>query len=243
MKRIFISHENIKADLLSITGDDFHHIKNVLRKKVGDLIELSDFGWKYKAEIISINDNSIKLKVLEKNIIEPSKVKIRLFQALPKKKLEDIISKITELGVWEFYPTITQRTIVHIEKKDEWKKLEKWQKIVLENAKKIGIPKPMKICNILKLSEVNQVVLPDETKIVFWECEEDRKLKDLQILSNETKPINVLVGPEGGFAIKEIEFLRKSGWETVSLGNRIYTVETATLVSIANILYELESRN
>lgn len=241
MKKIFVPQEYIKEDIITIKGEDFHHIKNVLRKKIGDIIEVSDLGWQYKAEISSINPDSIKLKILEKSVLPSHEVKIRLFQAIPKGKIEDILAKTTELGVWEFYPIITERTIVRIDKKE--KKLEKWNKIIIENAKKVGIPTPMRLGNIINLSELDRFTFQDEPKILFWECEEENNLHCFLKKIDSTKPINILIGPEGGFSIREIDFLQKSGWITISLGKRIYTVETATIVSIANILYELENKN
>lgn len=240
MKKIFVPQEYIKENIITIKGEDFHHIKNVLRKKVGDIVEISDFGWQYKAEIFLINSDSIKLKILEKSILPPQEVKIRLFQSIPKGKMEDLLAKTTELGVWEFYPIITERTIVKIDEKE--KKLEKWNKIIIENAKKVGIPTPMRLPNIVNLSEINKFISQDEPKIVFWECEEENNLYSFLKKIDSTKPINILIGPEGGFSMREIELLKKSGWTTISLGKRIYTVETATLVSIANILYELENK-
>ncbi|MCX7820265.1 MAG: 16S rRNA (uracil(1498)-N(3))-methyltransferase [Brevinematales bacterium] len=241
MKKIFIPFENIRDEFAFISGDDYHHLKNVLRKEIGDIINLSDGKFAYKAEIVEFNSDNMKLKVLEKNKIEPPLLKLRIFQSIPKGKIEDIISKATEFGVFEFYPTISSRTIVKIEENAKPKKLAKWEKIILETAKKVGISPPMRLGKIINLSEIEKFISKEEPKIVFWESEEEKSLKNILKSINIKKPINVLIGPEGGFSLKEIEILRNAGWITVSLGKRIYTVETATIVGIANILYQLEN--
>ncbi len=240
MKKIFISSDRIKDNTIIIDGSDFHHLKNVLRKNLGDLVDISDGALVYKTEVIKIDDKKIYLKIIEKSFIEENSIKIRLFQSIPKGKvIEDILIRTTEIGVWEFYPVISERTIFKIDKNEVKKKIERWKRISLETAKKVGIASPLIIKEIIELKQIKNYIKDDELKIVFWENEEKNNIKNLPKDKNHI--LNVVIGPEGGLSYQEVDFLVKNGFTSLSLGKRIYTVETATIVAISNLLFYYEN--
>ncbi|ADL07674.1 RsmE family RNA methyltransferase [Thermosediminibacter oceani] len=242
---IFFIHGKMNpGEVVEISGEDAHHIARVLRMGKGDLLSLSNgldaLGTGQILELFP-EDRKIKVKVIEKNKFEPRRPRITLFQSVPKgQKFDLILQKNTELGVSEFVPVITERTVVEIEGESKSKKAERWRKITKEAAKQCRRPdlpvvrEPVSFDGCLELLKNYRIVL------VPWEGEREVFLKS--ILSNvppDVPDIAVLIGPEGGFSVQEIERARKSGAVTVSLGPRILRTETAGFVVTAVLMYEL----
>ena len=243
MKRLFIPAKDIKGNIAKIKGGDFHHLKNVLKKKVGYEIEIADDNGRiFKSIIKEIKEKEIVIELLDFKLINPSPFYIRLFQAIPKgKSFENILQKATELGVNEIFPLITERTVVRYENKRITAKMEKWQKIIKESAKKVGNQFLPEIKLPIYLNEIKPFC-KGEQKLLFWELEEETTLWTILEKNLSPKNIDVVIGPEGGLSIKEVECLKEIGFTTVSLGKRIYTVETAVIVALSNLIFCLERK-
>ena len=126
MPRFFIKNENIFEEKIEIKGQDAKHIKNVLRLKINDELECinSDTEELYKSKIKELIDEKIQLEILEKIDKKEEKIKISIFQGLPKQeKMELIIQKTVELGGYDIYPTILNITIVKLEEKNKINKI------------------------------------------------------------------------------------------------------------------------
>lgn len=242
MKRLFVPESNFHTNYAVIKGSDIHHIKNVLRKKVGDEIEITDGkGTLYKTIIHKIDSSQILLRIISFSKTSQNKLYIRLFQAIPKgKAFENIIEKVCELGVKEIYPLITERTVVKYEEKRLENKLKKWETLIKEKAKKVGLAYLPSIFTPVEISNIKDYLYHSETKIVFWELEDKASLKSFLSENPLPEKISIVIGPEGGFSISEIELLKASGFKTLSLGRRIYTVEVATIVALSNIIFYYE---
>ena len=248
MPKFFIKTENLKEnEEIWITGRDVNHIKNVLRKKIDDKINIcnSDTQKNYECVIKNIEENKIVCKILyEVKSLAESNINITIFQGLPKAdKMELIIQKATELGVKTIVPVITKRTVIKLKDKDKQNKVDRWQKIAEVAAKQSGrdiIPTIENIINItnIKFDEFDKI-------FVLYENEEKISIKDeIEQLKNDNKEelnIGIVIGPEGGFAENEIEQLRlNQNVSVVTLGKRILRTETAGVVMAGNIIYELE---
>ncbi|MDO8734908.1 MAG: 16S rRNA (uracil(1498)-N(3))-methyltransferase [Elusimicrobiota bacterium] len=246
MQRFFV--ENIDGDIAEISGSEAHHLKDVLRKKVGDAVFLFDGkGNEYKAEIERIRDKEIELKILSKTQInsEP-KIKINLFQSIPKlKKFDFIVEKSTELGVSKIIPVISERTIPELSLRAKAKQ-SRWQKIAVSASKQCGRTVVPEICSVMNFQDAVKSVYIGENpsksiSLIPWECEQKTTLKKIHsIINSQFLILNLFIGPEGGFSNAEIELAKKCGVIPVTLGKRILRTETAPIVVIANILYELE---
>lgn len=251
MPKFFIKTENLKENKeIWITGSDVNHIKNVLRKKIDDKINIcnSDTQKNYECVIKNIEENKIVCKILDevKSLAE-SNLNITIFQGLPKSdKMELIIQKATELGVKTIVPVITKRTVIKLKDKDKQNKVDRWRKIAEVAAKQSGrdiIPTIENIINIadLKFDEFDKI-------FVLYENEEKISIKDeIEQLKNDNKEelnIGIVIGPEGGFAESEIEQLRlNQNVSVVTLGKRILRTETVALVVSGILMYELGDLN
>ncbi|MGC8976454.1 MAG: RsmE family RNA methyltransferase [Candidatus Ratteibacteria bacterium] len=248
MKRIYLGTDSIKIkNAFFIKGETFHYLRNVLRFKVGDkFIGFDGSGKEYEIEIVEIEKEKIKCEIVEeKKIYNPETLfNLHLFQCLPKgDKFDFIVSQTTQLGVKRIVPVISKRTIVKIPQEKIENRIKRWLKIAEESSKVSGrtfipeIERPVKFERCIKEEK--------DFGIIFWEGERENTIKHVieKIKKNDikNKKINVFVGPEGGFDEDEIEIAKKYGYISVSLGKRILRVETASIISIAILIYELEN--
>jgi 16S rRNA (uracil1498-N3)-methyltransferase len=246
MPKFFIKNDQVKDEYIDITGDDVNHIKNVLRLKIDDCIQVcnSDTGNNYKAQIVSVEKSNIKCSIIEKlNSTVESNVYIHILQGLPKAdKMELIIQKCTELGVQEITPVNMERSIVKLNPKDETKKVQRWQKIAEVAAKQSGRDKITQINNIVKFKDIFNVLKDYDAFLVAYEKEKENTLKkELIKLKEVSSPkVAVLIGPEGGIDDEEIKVLKTNNTKIITLGKRILRTETAPLAISSIIQYELE---
>ncbi len=251
MPKFFVKTENLKEnEEIWITGDNVNHIKNVLRKKVDDKLNIcnSDTSTNYECVIRSIEENKIVCKILnELKSKSEADLNITIFQGLPKAdKMELIIQKCTELGVKKIIPVITKRTVVKLKEKDKQNKLNRWQKIAEVAAKQSGRDIIPTIGNIIDISNID---FDGYDKIlVLYENEEKTSIKaEIEKLKNSGKEnlnIGIVIGPEGGFEQKEINKIKENkNVSIVTLGKRILRTETVALVVSGILMYELGDLN
>ena len=243
MYHFFVSEEQINGENAYIEGSDVNHIANVLRMKPEEELLISVKGdWDYLCKIVDIETDRVNLKVIESMEQRELPVNITLLQGIPKSdKLEMIIQKAVELGVSEIIPVKTKRVVVKIDEKKVDTKVNRWNAIAesaAKQSKRSIIPKvyePMSIDNAL------EIVKDFGVKLIPYE-NADGIDKTRKILDNmdKTKNIAVFIGPEGGFEEAEVERIKNSGFEVITLGKRILRTETAGLALLSNIMIRLE---
>lgn len=244
MRRFFTEPQSISGGIAEIF-EDSRHIEKVLRMSCGDNIIVFDgSGMEYTAELISIEKNFCKAKILEtnKSLSEPE-TKITLFQGLPKSgKMETIIQKAVELGVYEIVPVIMERCVTKIANQEAGiEKAKRWNKISLEAVKQCGrglIPKVLAPVSfdkaVEKLCNMQMPLMPYEV----LGHEGQRGLKDLLERNPQTSEFGILVGPEGGFADSEAEYAIQKGIKAIGLGRRILRTETVASALIPMIMFD-----
>lgn len=246
MQKFFIKANQVYNSEIKIAGTDVNHIINVLRLRKKDKIQICniDTSENYIAEIQEFNSDIVNCKIIEYiNSKVESNIKVDLYQGLPKAdKMEWIIQKTIEVGINSITPVTMMRSIVKFDKKDEIKKIERWKKIsevAAKQSKRDIIPK---IENIIDVKQVLEKIKYYDLFLVAYEEENTKTLKEVlkKIKTKDNLKIGIFIGPEGGIDIKEIEMLKNSNVQIVSLGKRILRTETAPITMVANILYELE---
>ncbi len=238
MFRYFCEDDNIIDNNVVITGGDVRHLKTILRCQVGDKISVVTSTSEYIAEIMDINDEieCDIIEKLEKN--NETNINITLCQGIPKQtKMETIIQQNVEVGVKCFIPLITERTVVKLNEKDrELKKLDRWQKIAKESAKQSKRNIVPQVENIVTVKELVQRLKNENAEIIVpYELEDVKLLKD--VLVEPKQNYYIVIGPEGGFDLKEIEMFKEIGAHIVTLGKRILRTETAGVVTSSVVLY------
>lgn len=248
MPKFFVTSEDIHQEEIKIMGKDVNHIKNVLRKKIGEELTIcnQDISTDYLCKIIGMEEDRIQchiIKQLETN--SEANIKVSIFQGLPKAdKMEWVIQKAVELGVYDITPIEMKRCVVKLTDKDKIKKLQRWQKIAEVAAKQSGRNRIPPINKIQSIKNICNLCSDYDIVIVAYENEKENKLKyELQKLKDlpmEDFKIAVLIGPEGGIDASEIQLLKEKGAKIVTLGNRILRTETVALNVLSIIMYELE---
>ena len=233
MHRFFTEKEKISSNFVLLEGSNVSHIRKVLRLKVGDQIEVLDGeGSLYLVILTDINSKSIKGEILSSEKINTeSRLMVHLGQSLIKGNGFDIIlKKSVELGVHSISPLITERTVV---KNASDKKFPRWKKIIEESSKQCGRSSIPKISNkITGLEMFCQKTRISDLKLIFWEMEKNKGLRDINPKAIP-RSTSVLIGPEGGFSVKEVETARSYGFLSLGLGPRIFRAETAPLVVLS----------
>ncbi len=243
MHQFKVRAEDIKKDYLEIIGDEAHHLLSVLRLNQGDTISVFDGqGSKAYGIIHSFDKNAVKVRLLKQEVsnAEPP-IRVTLYQGMPKKdKFDLIIQKATELGVYTIIPLVSKRTVVNIKQDKLKQRMQRWNKIAAEACKQCGrayipaVQEPTGFANVL--DEIQK-----KTSFIFWEGEQDAKLKGLlnEYKGQSPLDIGILVGPEGGWDDDEVNRAKAAGAKPVSLGSRILRTETAGLVALTMLMYEL----
>lgn len=245
MYQFFVEPSQINDNTVIIMGEDVNHIRNVLRMKVGEELSVSNGqdGREYRCGIERFENDRVvcTLRFIKEDGVELSS-RIHLFQGLPKAdKLEFIIQKAVELGVYEIVPVTAHRSVVKLDAKKAAQKTARWQAIAEAAAKqsKRGIL-PL-VSEPVSFAQALEQAASMEVKLIPYELAEgmERTKKLVESLPENTD-IAVFIGPEGGFEESEIEAAKEAGFTPITLGKRILRTETAGLVVLAWIMYQLE---
>ncbi|MBQ4537805.1 MAG: 16S rRNA (uracil(1498)-N(3))-methyltransferase [Lachnospiraceae bacterium] len=236
-------NENDKCVI--ITGSDVNHIKNVLRMKQGEEIAVSngEDGKEYRCGILSLEEERIvcELRFVKEDGVElPSKV--YLFQGLPKAdKMELIIQKAVELGVYEIIPVATKRCVVKLDDKKAKSKIVRWQGIAEAAAKQSKRAIVPKIADVMSFGEAIRFAADMDVKMIPYELAEGMaKTKEVIDKLAPGQSIAIFIGPEGGFEQSEVDKALEMGIEPLTLGKRILRTETAGFTVLSWIMYALE---
>ena len=235
----------ICGDRIVITGEDVNHIKNVLRMKIGEEIAVSNGvdGREYRCEVAQLLADEVvcKLRFIKENDVElPAQV--YLFQGLPKAdKMELIIQKAVELGVYSVIPVATRRSIVKLDDKKAAAKQNRWQGIAEAAAKQSKRKIIPKIEKVMSFAEALEMAKELEVRLIPYELAEDMShTKEIIERIREGQKIAIFIGPEGGFDETEIALASEVGVEPITLGKRILRTETAGMTVLAWLMYHLE---
>lgn len=245
MKNVFLEDRCLKGDVVYIDGEYFHYLKNVRRTKRGQKFSAIINEKKYTLAVSSIENGRMVCKIVEERYISDKRdLNIRVYQGILKsKKMDLLVSKLSELGVNTLFPLKTERSIC--DKPLGEQRFNRWKKLVREGAKVTGdenvleINPPvemMKIKDFLKM-EVNPVILIFSMEVSAIPL---RSLLE-SIQPSKATIFHLFYGPEGGFSEIEINSIKDMGGHIVSLGDSVLKSETAAIVGTGFIkLYYLE---
>ncbi|NMB25480.1 MAG: 16S rRNA (uracil(1498)-N(3))-methyltransferase [Firmicutes bacterium] len=247
--RFFVEAGQISGDSISIVGEELTHLQRVLRLQVGATVVVCDgTGKEYQAVLREVGRELALAEIISAadSVVEP-RLRITLVQALPKAdKMDFIVQKGTELGIHEFLPVITERTIVRLRPDKAQRRVERWQRIAQEAAKqsqravipKVGMPVTWQE-GLSKYKEKHGAILG----LFPWESARGKHLRDVLLQawgpSDGRYPLEawICIGPEGGWSPEEAKAAELAHLIPLSLGSRILRTETAGMVVAALVLY------
>lgn len=246
MYQFFVEPGQIQDRKITITGSDVNHIRNVLRMKPGEEIAVSNGidGREYRCGIEAFTEHEVicSLRFIKEDAVElPSR--IYLFQGLPKAdKMELIVQKAVELGVYEVIPVAVRRCVVKLDAKKAAGRITRWQGIAEAAAKQSKRGIIPQVQPVMSMREAVEYARAMDRKLIPYELAED--MRHTRQIIEAVKPgtdIAVFIGPEGGFEQEEIRMALQAGIEPVTLGRRILRTETAGLTVLSWLMYHLES--
>lgn len=245
MYQFFVEPCQIQGKRVVITGGDVNHIKNVLRMRIGEEIAVSNGtdGKEYRCGIEEFTEDEVicTLRFIREDGLElPARV--TLFQGLPKAdKMEFIVQKMVELGVYRIVPVATKRAVVKLDEKKAKAKAARWQAIAEAAAKQSRrriVPEVGAVCT---MKEALFQAASMDIKLIPYELSEGMD-KTRELIENAApgQEIAIFIGPEGGFEEEEVSLAMENGFTPVTLGKRILRTETAGLTVMAWLMYRLE---
>ena len=266
MHRFFVPPTALQETKAVLQGDVAHQIYRVLRMRPGErAVVLDDSGWEFEVELIQVEREEAVGRILGKQLAggEP-RVRITLYQSLLKRdNFEWVLQKCTEIGVVEFVPMVSRRTMVSSPADVKASKVERWRRIILEAAEQsrrgrlpvlreasrfeealvdVGARLALAQAEAGASSAPTSPMEKFDLCLVPWEEEKNTGLRALllAVKLHHRDPVSIalFIGPEGGFAEEEIALARGHGALTVTLGPRIFRAETAAMVAASLILYE-----
>lgn len=245
MQHFFVTPDQVKEPCIYLEGSDVNHMKNVLRMKIGEQLHISDGNnHRYRCAIQKYEECVAVLEILEEETADtelPSR--IYLFQGLPKgDKMELIIQKAVELGVYEIIPTATRRSVVKLDEKKAQKKVQRWNEIARSAAKQSGRGMIPEVRDVLTYGQAVEYAKDLDMVLIPYELAEG--MEETKAILSSIEPgqsIGIFIGPEGGFEREEVEKTEAIGARQITLGKRILRTETAGLTVLSILMYHLES--
>ena len=216
MQQYFID-SNLKVnDLIDLREDILYHLTKVLRS-TNKTFRLADI----EGNIFLANLKDNKALIIEK-LDEDNELNCNItviLSLIKQDKFELTLQKLTELGVKRIIPYNATRSVVK-ETKTE-KKIERYKKILTEASEQSHRNFVPEILPAINLKDIEKY--KSELNILAYENEDN---SDYSLKANS---ITYIIGPEGGFEDKEIEYLKSIGFNSISLGKRILRAETAAI--------------
>lgn len=219
--------KEIQNGLAVLEEDEAIHCTRVLRKRIGDVVNIVDGKGKiFQGIIQSLNKKRVEIS-LEKVLIEEQErsfgVNIAIAPTKNISRIEWFLEKSTEIGLESVYFVETE----HSERRKI--RLERLEKITLSAMKQSKHTFLPRLYDLQKLKTFLAGLPNFDQKFIAW-CEEDTN----QLLKNKARSnsdILILIGPEGGFSPKEVALCKDHGFEPISLGTSRLRTETAGLVA------------
>lgn len=243
MHNFFVDESQKQNNRYLIKGADYNHIINVLRMDIGDSFLVSYDGKSDLCKIEAFDAETITALITEENYQNTElPLNIYLFQGLPKgDKMEFIIQKSVELGVFAVVPTEMNRCVVKLDEKKKKSKVARWQAIAESAAKQSKRNYIPKVFDVLSYKQALKMAEELDLLIVPYE-NEDGMTATKQVFENlkDCKSVGILIGSEGGFDESEINIAKEIGGKVISLGKRILRTETAAITSVAMCMLNTE---
>jgi 16S rRNA (uracil1498-N3)-methyltransferase len=231
MHRLYCSADNISGDKIIICDNEqVHHLIRVLRVKTGEEAAVSDKkGGEYFCLVEELKPGQVILEIINKSAAKKQEYKLTLACAIPKNaKMDDIIDKLTQLGVERIIPLKTERVVVKLDKLKEALRLQRWRKIS-QSASKQSQRNIFPVVDGVR--DLKKVILESgdfDLKLIPSLAGERKAIKEVFSGSSAVN-ILVLIGPEGDFSPQELQAAQGAGFIPVSLGDLVFRVDTAAI--------------
>jgi 16S rRNA (uracil1498-N3)-methyltransferase len=228
--------EDFSGNHAALTGPHANHLVRVLRARIGQEFDISTGGVVRRGRIATVQDGRVEFELGEEVTAAPVPDVTLLMAVFKFDRMEWAIEKCTELGVSRIVPVICRRTDAHLASAAT-KRADRWRRLALQAAEQSRRTAPPEMAAPIKLQDAANATTV-ASRIVLAESEEKILLRDV-LASRADDEIALAIGPEGGWVEDELQFFRKAGWISASLGNTILRAETAAIAAVAIAFSEL----
>jgi 16S rRNA (uracil1498-N3)-methyltransferase len=227
MRRIFVDGPPRAGGRHTVRGEEHHYLTRVLRRRQGDLVEITDgAGRRFSATVVEVGEGEALLEAVAELEPAPSSWPLTLAVAVPKRQLmDDVVRKLSELGAMRLIPTIAARSTV----RPHGGKVERWRRIAAESRRQCGRDVPLVVSSVTGFDAALEELEGGGAGLVLHNAA--RRGFPAAGTLGQGKPVGVLVGPEGGFTEGEIDRARGHGFAAVALGSTVLRVETAAIAA------------
>jgi len=243
VRRIFVDKLKMKNGMVLITGPSSNYVLSVLRKSMGDRIDVMDGkGYLYRCVINGTKGKELFLQIMDA-VHHPEEKRTRvtlLVSPIKGPRMDWLVEKATELGVDRILPTIFKRTVVKFQD-EERQKCERWKRIMVEASRQSGRFSVPELGPPTPLRGVLPYVDHFENRWLLYEREKSTTMRDI-LATQKNGEVCVAIGPEGGIEEGEVEWLKEHGFVPCTLGENILRTETTPLVVLSIIFYEYNMR-
>ncbi|MCX5715807.1 MAG: 16S rRNA (uracil(1498)-N(3))-methyltransferase [Candidatus Omnitrophica bacterium] len=240
MSRFYIKPADVKGNEILVSGDEAHHIVNVMRLSVGSEIAAFDgTGKEYLGMVSAIEKQTVKISVSNvREVNLEKKLHVTLMQGLPKRETMDIVvQKTTELGVDEIIPVPVERTVVLWDADKARQKVSHWRNIAIAASKQCGRTIIPQIRPVTKFDAALKELKNYDLCVMACLYKDAIPLKNA-VAGFRGKKILAMIGPEGDFSPKEISAAKAAGAKLVSFGELVLRVDTAAIFILSVLNYE-----
>jgi 16S rRNA (uracil1498-N3)-methyltransferase len=248
MHRFYSPTTSANATTVTLTGDEAHHVVQVLRIRSGERVSvLNGVGDEFLCDVADASRKSVQLRIAIHQHSAAPACAVTLIQGIPKGKIiESIIQKATELGVSRVVPLLSERVITHLDNDSAEDKRDKWQRVAIEACKQCGqrwLPKidaPITTKDLLARAEKFDFTL-------VGSLEQDARhlrhyFEDFVRRENRApKSVAIWIGPEGDLSPDELNATKKSGAHPITFGPLVLRSETAATYALSIINHELQA--
>jgi len=239
--RIFVLSQSVYKNYIELSEDQFHHLSRVLRIRSGETIEVVvDQEVLLQICFETFKNNCLYYKLITKKLVKSPSVRISLFQGFPKQdKFMSIIDCVTQCGVAEIIPVITDRSIIKQRDYFSDSKYKRWNKqaeLSAMQSKQMFIPKIHSVMTFKDFIDSDVFSSLDQC-FVAWEGASQYSFQSFSKEIKKSKSIGLFIGPEGGISDSDIDLMRLKGFKIITIGSTIIRVEIAAVVALSQILF------
>lgn len=222
---------------LELDGTAANHVARVLRLRAGDpLVLFDDAGGEHAATVVSFGRGTVRVAVGDYQAIDrESPLQVTLVQGISRgERMDVVVQKATELGVWRIVPVLTERTVVRLNAVQAANRLRHWRAVAVAACEQCGRNHVPEIVAPMSLQAFLTSGLPDGLRLLL-QPDGGLRARDLPDSASAT----LLIGPEGGLSDAERTAAFAAQFQGLSLGPRILRTETAALAALAVIQQRL----
>ncbi len=242
MQQVFVNPEQVTDHLVTITGDDANHLGKAIRIKPGEVIRVSVSGsGDYFAEVESVSKDAVTAHITGEAPNTELSTPIYLFQGIPKgDRMETVIEKAVELGVYEIIPVDMKYCVVKLDEKKKKNKIRRWQTIAETAARQSKRSLIPEVKDVMTFKEAVAYANNCDVRLVPYENERGMPAtREALEKIMPGKSVSMIIGPEGGFAEDEINLARET-MSVISLGSRILRTDTAAISTMTLVMMQSE---